>query len=58
MAANAQEAATLDAPSASSSEEPRVDSQLIEHWRTVLATEPDEFVPPPATADRHWWFGR
>ena len=47
MAANAQEAATLDAPSASSSEEPRVDSQLIEHWRTVLATEPDEFVPPP-----------
>ena len=65
MAANAQRAVALDVPSASSSEEPRVDSQQenanksstsdpsadlekqIENWRTVLATEPDEFVPPP-----------
>ena len=48
MAANAQEATTLDAPSTSSSEEPRVD-WLGAASRLAAIPEPDEFgwVPPP-----------
>ena len=48
MAANAQEAATLEAPSTSSSEEPRVD-WLGAASRLAAIPEPDEFgwVPPP-----------
>ena len=49
MAANAQDATTLDAPSTSSSEEPRVDWLGAAARLDRLAAEADEFgwVPPP-----------
>ena len=49
MAANAQEATTLDAPSTSSPEEPRVDWLGAAARLDRLAAEADEFgwVPPP-----------